>query len=89
MLLDRNAEGKFPCPFCTKQYAKPSGLKQHIRRRNDSAPTHIQLHSDFSADTDDRPYVRSKCGTSAFGCLKAACSEVSLALCCRTSSVGI
>lgn len=63
VLPDRNADGRFPCPFCENHYARQLGLKQHIRRRKISAPIHqdIQPHSDFSADTGDRPYRCSKC----------------------------
>lgn len=55
----KDADGKFPCPHCTKTYLHAKHLKRHLLRRKH--PSTSTLPWLIWADTGDRPYMCVLC----------------------------
>lgn len=60
MIPAKDADGKFPCPHCTKTYLHAKHLKRHLLRRKSTHLCCPALLLTF-IDTGDRPYMCVLC----------------------------
>ena len=57
----KDAEGKYPCPHCTKNYLHAKHLKRHLLRRKYPTPAPSERTNDYRSDTGVRPYTCGLC----------------------------
>lgn len=57
----KDADGKFPCPHCTKTYLHAKHLKRHLLRRKFAPLSLLNNDLTIDADTGDRPYMCVLC----------------------------
>ncbi len=57
----KDAEGKYPCPHCNKNYLHAKHLKRHLLRREYPMPGQFELALIGTLDTGVRPYTCGLC----------------------------